>query len=187
MKKVTFIYFTILFILIIFTASVYANQNQITLSSENKNLKIGDEFVSTITISADKTINGIEFSLNYDTDAFELESVNIKDTENYALFNSSAESIDILSLKGNNVPLVADISFKVTDSAKTNNYTISTSDIKINFLEDESTQSFESVSISAYVDGINNINYLLWILIFSIIIIILIIVFILKKHKKIKG
>lgn len=185
MKKVTFISFTILFILIICSASIYANQ--ITFSSVNTKLKIGDEFVSTITISSDKTINGVEFSLNYDTDTFELESVSLQDTENYVLFSSSAESIDILSLKGNNVPLVADITLKVTDSAKTSNYTISTSDIKINFLEDESTQSFEAVSISAYVQGINNINYSLWILIFITIIIISVVFLILIKHKKNKS
>lgn len=185
MKKIIFIFQILLSIWFISILSVCAVSSSTNISANAKNINIGDELITTVTISNDKALNGIQFSLDFDNEALEFQKVELEDPENYALFGTSADSIDILSLKGNNVPLVVNITFKVTDTAKTDNYTISASDLKVSFIETDDIESLEPINLMVHVNGTMNNNILLWgIIIGSIVLILIITIIIIIKRKR---
>lgn len=182
MKKIIYTFLFTFFILLICTYSINASDSSVNLSTDNKHISIGDEFIATITICNDKAFSGIQFSLNFDNEAFEFEKLELEDSENYALYGATPESIEILSLEGNITPLVANITFKVKDTTSNGNYTISASNMKIGFIEDDAIESLDPINLSIHI---GETNIFVWCLL--VIAIMVIIIFIILKKKKEKA
>ena len=183
MKKLLILFF-ILIIITMPIINVYAASTSASFIADNTSVSCGDTFISTITITSDNTINGLQLSPYFDEDIFEFQKVQLEDSNEYALFGSSAESIEILSLNGSKVPLVFQIVWKAKDNVKTDDYSISVSPIQISYMETDSVDNVEVDNLLIHINGISKRNYTLWIVLPSISIIgIGFIVFaIVKRH-----
>ena len=171
-----------------FTAIVYvaAQSSSINFITEISDLKCGDTFTSTITISSSNILNGIQLSLDFDKDVFEFQKAELQDPDEYAFFGSSAESIEILSVKGSTTPLILHITWKVKDDVKTGNYKITAPNIQISYMENDEIEQLESPSLDLHINGIIN-SRIIWIVsIGALIIMISSVVFVMiRKHTKV--
>lgn len=181
MKKSFIILILMIVVLITPFYTVLASDSVVSFVSESKNLKKGDEFTIDLTISNDSILNGVQIPLSFDSNTFEFQKITLDDSQNYTLFGSSPESIEILSVTGKDVPLVAHITFKVIDSAKGGKYTISANEIKISHLNDN---DYERISSAVDININGKSNTIL--LIIFILVIFIVLLFLISKlsHKK---
>lgn len=183
MKNLLFLFF-VLVIITIPIITVSAATTSVSFNSDNSSVSCGDTFVSTITITSNNIINGLQLSPHFDEEIFEFQKAELKDPNEYALFGASAESIEILSLNGSKVPLVLQMIWKVKDNVQTDDYSISASPIQISYMENDDIENIEVDNLQVHINGISKQNNILWIVVpgISIIAIGFIVFTIIKKH-----
>ena len=183
MKKFLFILLPLFLLFFTFAYPSFASNNSASFTTKSSQLHSGDEFVATISISSDSALNGIKFSLNFDDSVFEFQKVDLEKPEEYSFFSNTADNIEILSLKGTDIPLVMNIHLKVNDNISSGKYQISTSDIQVSHIENTDIESLEAQNLNVSIgDGVNfNITLAIILCVILILICLFIVLFIKKK------
>lgn len=187
MKKVLNICFIIILFVNILVQNCLANNENSVQIKGNDNINQGEETTLTLSVSGnDKGILGMQGTLKYDKEAFELINIeSIKEKWLVTVFNKEngtfmlETSDDMLYDKNSyiyNQEDVIKITIKAKENAKVKNQSIEIEDVKI------VNGDFETVEVTNITNKVLNENKSNKIIIFSVIGIIL--VFVVLKIKK---